>query len=194
MDHGQQSDEHLMHLVAQGDQKALATLYDRYSGQMLGVVKRIVSEQVLAEDVLQETFWRIWDKADSFDLSKGKFTTWAFSIGRRLAIDHYRRQKIRPQAVQDERALLQLETQADSVNVASTVEQNLAAEQIQSALTTLSEPQRQAIEMAYFQGKTRQEISAETKTPLGTIHTRVRLALKNLSNELRHLREEGGRS
>ena len=96
------ADEQLMTQVAAGDSTALEALYDRYAATLLGVVLRVVQNRPVAEEIVQETFWRVWDKATSFDAAQGKFSTWLFSIGRRLAIDTTRRQKIRPQAARSE--------------------------------------------------------------------------------------------
>ncbi|HFC11239.1 MAG TPA: sigma-70 family RNA polymerase sigma factor [Anaerolineae bacterium] len=173
-----------MSQVQQGDQAALSTLYDRYAPIVLGVLTRIIGERPAAEEVLQEVFWRIWDKSASFDASKGKFKSWLFSIARRKAIDAVRRRKVRPQPMKSDSAELMLSMQASETDVSATVEHTLLADTIQTALQILPAEQRLVIEMAYFQGKTRREIAAETNTPLGTIHTRARLALKRLRQSL----------
>lgn len=182
------TDEQLMELVVQRNQHALSILYDKYAGVVMGTIINVVGDSKIAEDVVQETFWRVWDKSESFDVTKGKFTTWMFSIARRHAIDVYRRQKVRPQAAKNEETLFKFELQPDTIDVAQSVSDRLMGETIKKALNTLSNEQRQVIEMAYFEGKTRREIAEKTDTPLGTIHTRVRLALKNLSNALRNHR------
>ena len=191
MSHKDLSDEQLMLRITQGDKDALSVLYDRHAAVVLGVVMRIVHERTVAEDVLQETFWRVWDKADSFDSVQGKFTTWMFSIARRHAIDVYRKQKIRPNAAENENVLLVMERQADDTNVEQAVATRLDKTVLHGRLSALSDVQREVLEMAYFQGKTRRQIAAETDIPLGTINTRVRLALQNLAKLIKN---EGGSS
>ncbi len=170
--------------VQRGEQAALSTLYDRYAPVVLGVLVRIVGDRAVAEEVLQEAFWRVWDKSGSFDASKGSFKTWLFSIARRHAIDVVRKRKVRPQPIQSDAAELKLSLQADETDVSAEVDQTLNADTVRGALDTLPAEQRQVIELAYFQGKTRREISAETNIPLGTIHTRARLALQRLQKTL----------
>lgn len=177
-------DEQLMTQIQRGDEAALSTLYDRYAPIVLGVLTRIIGERPAAEEVLQEVFWRVWDKSASFDANKGKFKSWLFSIARRKAIDRVRRRKVRPQPMKSDSAELILSLQPSEANVSNAVEQTMLAGTIRTALQALPAEQRQVIEMAYFQGKTRREIAAETAIPLGTIHTRARLALKRLRQSL----------
>ena len=171
--------------VVTGDSHALEALYDRYAAILMGVVLRIVKQRAVAEEIVQETFWRVWDKADSFDVSQGKFSTWMYSIGRRLAIDHTRRQKIRPQAARSEaEEEMMLREPDDATNVVETADLRIEQERVRSALTTLPPEQYEVIELAYFRGLTRREIAAEIDTPLGTIHTRARLGLEKLRTAL----------
>jgi len=93
---GQLSDEVLAARVAQGDKTAFETLYDRHASMILGITLRITGERVVAEDVVQETFWRMWQSADTFQPERGPFTAWLFRIARNLAIDMYRRRNVRP--------------------------------------------------------------------------------------------------
>lgn len=179
------ADEQLMAKVVAGDSAALETLYDRYAASLMGVVLRIVKERTVAEEIVQETFWRVWDKADSFAADRGKFSTWMYSIGRRLAIDYTRRQKIRPQAARSEaeEEIMLREPDGES-NVVETAVLHFEQERVRSALTVLSPEQFEVIELAYFKGLTRQEIAQATDTPLGTVHTRARLGLQKLRSAL----------
>jgi len=179
------ADEQLMAQVVAGDSTALETLYDRYAASLMGVVLRIVKERTVAEEIVQETFWRVWDKADGFDPNRGKFSTWMYSIGRRLAIDHTRRQKIRPQAARSEaEEEIMLRKPDGKTNVVETAALHIEQERVRSALTALSPEQYEVIELAYFKGLTRREIAEEIDTPLGTIHTRARLGLQKLRTAL----------
>ena len=179
------ADEQLMAQVVAGDSIALETLYDRYAASLMGVVLRIVKERTVAEEIVQETFWRVWDRADGFDADRGKFSTWMYSIGRRLAIDYTRRQKIRPQAARSEaEEEIMLREPDGETNVVETAALHFEQERVRSALTVLSPEQYEVIELAYFKGLTRQEIAQVTDTPLGTIHTRARLGLQKLRSAL----------
>ncbi len=184
MDLSQQSDEALMLAVTNKRESALSELYDRHAATVLGVVYRIVGDRAVAEEVLQEAFWRIWNNADKFDSTQGKFTTWMFSIARRHAIDVYRKQQVRPQLADSANQDDQLAQVADEMNVSQTASSNIEADQIRNAVAALPTDQRQVLEMAYFQGKTRREIAKETNIPLGTIHTRARLGLQRLQKLL----------
>jgi len=174
------SDEELMQRVARGEQEAFSQLYDRYSDMVLGLIYKITSERRLSGDLLQETFWRVWEKANTFDSEKGKFTTWMYSIARRQAIDSHRRRQARPPLSYSEDAQQQMERLPSSVDVPKNVQKIGEANEVRAALDGLPAEQREVIQMAYFEGKTRREIAAETDTPLGTVHTRARLALLRL--------------
>lgn len=179
------SDEQLIACVAQHDHEAFNTLYDRHAGQVLGVLYKIISDRNLAEEILQEVFWRVWNKAHLFDPAKAKFIVWLFSISRRLAIDVHRKQRLRPQPAQSEQTVLQMETAVSPlINVIDQVDINYNSTKVIQALNSLSAKQRVVIEMAYFQGKTRREIAEELNEPVGTIHTRARLALQYLRQSL----------
>jgi RNA polymerase sigma-70 factor (ECF subfamily) len=179
------ADEQLMAQVAAGDSIALETLYDRYAASLMGVVQRIVGERAIAEEIVQETFWRVWDRASSFDAAQGKFSTWMYSIGRRLAIDNLRRQKVRPQAARSEtEEAIMLRKPDTASNVVETADMHFEQERVRSALTVLSPEQLEVIDLAYFKGLTRREIAEEIDTALGTIHTRARLGLQKLRTAL----------
>jgi RNA polymerase sigma-70 factor (ECF subfamily) len=183
---GQLSDEILIARVSRGDRTALEILYDRHAGIVLGICIKITGERGTAEDVLQETFWRVWQNASTYQAQRGSFTGWLFRIARNLAIDVYRRDRSRPQTITETgEAEPILEQIADlDINVAEQTQSNLDAQQVRNALKNLPREQRRVIELAYFYGMTRQEIAQATREPLGTIHTRARLGLQKLRLEL----------
>jgi RNA polymerase sigma-70 factor (ECF subfamily) len=140
----------------------------------------------LAEDVLQETFWRVWQSAATYQPQRGSFAGWMFRIARNLAIDAYRRRNVRPQsmpAVDENEPVLDQVPDPD-VDVAKQVQSSIQNRQVRSAILLLPRVQQQVIELAYFYGMTRQEIAEATGEALGTIHTRARLALQKLREEL----------
>jgi RNA polymerase sigma-70 factor (ECF subfamily) len=185
MDYLQLSDEQLMSHIAEGQEAALALLYERYAAAVMGLAFKVVGDRSVAEEIVQETFYRVWDKSRSFHEQKGSVTSWLFRIARNLAIDSLRRQQVRPQAVESEPEAEHIErTRSSSANVVEAAWLAIKREQVQTALRQLPEEQRQVMELAYFGGLTRREIAAETGVALGTIHTRARLALQKLQQTL----------
>ena len=179
----QWSDEQLIAQVARGDTAAYEMLYDRYSSAGMGLALKITGDQALAEEVVQETFWRVWRKADLFQNQRGAFTSWFFGITRNLSIDMLRRQRSQGQPADQAEQVIE-QTPDPSPSVPETVWLRSKHEQMRAAVETLPKEQRYVIEMAYFRGMTRQEIASATGEPLGTIHTRARLALQKLREEL----------
>jgi RNA polymerase sigma-70 factor (ECF subfamily) len=182
------SDEELAAQVERGESRALEALYDRYAALVLGISLRIVGDRATAEEVLQETFWRVWKRAASYQVQRGTFSAWLFTIARNLALDAYRRTRVRPPTlaeVDGNDSLIDQVPDPDA-DVAAQSLLLLKQKQVREALATLPTSQRQVIEMAYFLGMTRQEIAEVTGEALGTIHTRARLALQKLREELRN--------
>lgn len=186
----QLSDEALAARVARGESTALEALYDRYAATVLGISLKILGDRAAAEDMLQETFWRVWRSAASYQPQRGTFTGWLFRIARNLAIDAYRRRNIRPRPITDvDDSDSRIDQTPDpNMDVPEQSRVLLNHRLILGALGTLPRVQRQVIELAYFHGMTRQEIAEATGEALGTIHTRARLALQKLREELQ--REE----
>ena len=186
-------DETLVIQVTRGNSAALEVLYDRYAPIVLGISLKVIGDQALAEDVLQETFWRVWQSAGTYQSQRGPFTGWLFRIARNLSIDAYRRRNVRPQTISGvEGSDVILEEAPDpDTNVAEQAQSTLKNRQIRKALAALPVVQRQVIEMAYFYGMTRQEIAEATGEALGTIHTRARLALQKLRGEFERDEFEG---
>jgi RNA polymerase sigma-70 factor, ECF subfamily len=185
-------DETLVIQVARGNSAALEVLYDRYASTVLGISVKVIGDQALAEDVLQETFWRVWQSAGTYQPQRGSFTGWLFRIAHNLAIDAYRRRNVRPAIVNPSgnEPLIE-ETPDPNTDVAEQAQSILKNRQIRKALAALPGVQRQVIEMAYFYGMTRQEIAEATGEALGTIHTRARLALQKLRGEFERDEFEG---
>ena len=179
------SDELLVDEVAQGDSDALEKLYDRYAPTVMGFALKGTGDYSQAEDLLQETFWRVWRNAAYFQVKRGSFIAWLFQITRNLIIDTYRRRNVRPTFLDTSPEELDTNQVFDpGLDVAEQALTSLKHQQVRRAVAALPLPQRRAIEMAYFYGMTRLEIAEATGEALGTVHTRVRLGLQKLRVEL----------
>ena len=181
-------DSDLMMRVVRGDSTALAELYDHHAAQVFGLCLRILNEPQLAEDMLQEVFVRVWEKAGTYEPGRGEFRTWLMGVTRNMCIDQLRRLRARPQPADPAREgdappfeELLTDPEADVPEAASV---NERAAIIRRAMAALSQEQRQVIELSYFRGFTRREIARKLKCPEGTVHTRARLALQNLRQQL----------
>jgi RNA polymerase sigma-70 factor (ECF subfamily) len=179
------ADPELVDLMAIGDARALEVLYDRYSRAVFSFALRMLGERAAAEELVQEAYFRAWQQARRFSEGRGTFITWLLSITHNLAIDEIRRRNRRPQRADSTDPVLLLTNQTDEN---PTVEEQAVLttirEQIAVAMATLPEAQRSAIELAYFHGLTQREIADLQGEPLGTIKTRMRLAVRKLREHL----------
>lgn len=154
-----------------GSEAALSQLYDRYSEALYGLVLRILRDDLLAQDVLQESFVNIWKKADTYSSKKGTFFTWSMNICRNKAIDELRKRGRKTE--------VQEELSAEEGSGFSPA-QNIEGIGLKELLSDLPEDQENVLHLMYFRGYTQQEISDEFSIPLGTVKTRARSGLKKL--------------
>lgn len=161
--------------LKQKDKDALAYLYDHYAPALYGIIKRVVKTEEVAEEVLQDTFIRIWDKIHSYDQGKGKLFTWMLNIARNLAID-----KLRSKEFSRKNKTDQLENSVSFINSNIYVEQKIKDTGLRDLLHSLSPEQQMIINLVYFEGYTHTEVSEEFDIPLGTVKTRLRSALIRL--------------
>jgi len=177
------SDEALLAGLAAGRLEALDTLYDRYKTMAYGIARRITADDVLAEDVVQDAFLGAWRSADRYVPGKGTVKTWLLSIVHHRAIDAVRRRRPTAELPVDHDGT---PTPAPLTlpDVWGEVAGRLDREAVAAAVATLSGAQREAVELAYFGGLTQVEIAERTGVPLGTVKSRVRLALLALRREL----------
>lgn len=181
------SDEQLIARVKTGDTTAYKELYHRYASPVLGLSYRIVGDRAKAEEIMQETFWRVWDNVDSFRKQRGTFPNWVFGIARNLSIDVVRRRKIvRMEPLPDAHGdyAETSEQMKDDHDVAEAAWLLMKSEKVHHAMRELPDEQREVVEWIYFQGMTRREIAKEKDIPFGTINTRAQLALKKLKRAL----------
>ena len=159
----------LLQRIRRGNEGAMAELYDRFSAVVFSAALRVLGEASQAEDVLQEVFLQLWRNPSAFDSNRGSLAAWLAVIARHRAIDHLRRR--RPETDFEE-VVLSVDPQLDSQ--AARAE---AIGRIRAVMETMSDEQRSALEMAFFEGLTHTEIAEKTGEPLGTIKTRIRSAL-----------------
>ncbi|MEY2846321.1 MAG: hypothetical protein RL076_1867 [Chloroflexota bacterium] len=178
-------DQLVITAVAQGDSQALEVLYDRYSAVVYRLAFRMLKNREQSEEIVQEVFWRVWRRSASFERERGRVAQWIFGIAHNLCIDEMRRMRARPNPMydNDENPLIP-QLVDDHVDVPATAWANEQRRVIISALASLPSAQRQAIELAYFNGLSHQEIAEHLDRPLGTIKTRVRLGLQKLGTLL----------
>jgi len=161
-----------------GDEAALSTLYDRYSTMLFGMLMRILRDQQAAEEVLQDMFLQLWRNAAQFDAKRGSLPAWLMVIGRNRAISRLRGRRDREVLEEEEGDYAN--TFASGQNIEDEAVRAELARNISAALEQLPAEQKQAVELAYFEGMTQSEIANRTGTPLGTVKTRVRTAMQTL--------------
>ncbi len=189
IDYSVHSDTDLLLKIDQADESALGALYDRYQRLVYSLAYQSTGEPGLAEEITQDVFLRVWEKAGSYRADQGKVLTWIVSITRNRTIDMYRRQRVRPENNSLDWEELHPGEQRDGINIEAEVENSLQRQRIQAALATLPSEQRVALSLAFFRGYTHSEIAASLQEPLGTIKTRIRAAMQKLHQQL--LNEDG---
>jgi RNA polymerase sigma-70 factor, ECF subfamily len=178
-------DAELLRAVARGDESAFARVYDRYSAILLGLMLRILRSRAEAEDVLQEVFLQVWQRAHSFDPERGRAFTWLVTLARSRAIDRLRSTGSRERAARasaEDAPPRETASGEWADNAAIRAER---AEAVRAALAELPEEQRQVLMLAYLEGMSQSEIAAAKNQPLGTVKTRTRSALRKLAESLR---------
>jgi RNA polymerase sigma-70 factor (ECF subfamily) len=161
----------ILKLISEKNDLALSTLYDTYAGALYGMIIPIVKDEGLAQDVLQESFVKIWNKMDSYDAKKAKIFTWMYQIARNTAIDAYRKKsKVHIENIQ-----------AIEKNVSSkTADKLLHKNELHNMMYKLEPKYQKVIRSLFLEGMTQKELSDETGIPLGTIKSRLRIALREL--------------
>lgn len=165
-------ERHIVSLLAEKDDKAISLLYDNYGDTLYGVAYKVLRDEDLAQDVLQESFVKIWKKADSYDASKAKLFTWLFRITRNTAIDKLR--SINNKADK--------EVQMDVSDVYNLGVSAIRPEfmDVQENLDKIEPKYKVVLEALFFEGMTQQEASEELDIPLGTIKSRLKIGLREL--------------
>ena len=178
------SDEQLLQFIRNKDLSAYETFYTRHAQTVYNLLMRIIRDPTIAEELLQETFWQVWQKAEQYG-EKGAVAAWLNRIARNKALDQLRYDKARPRASTGDFGTLEQSTTYAYTSAERVAEQNLQQQEISVALGNIPGEQRQCLELAYFEGLSQREIAEYTKTPLGTIKTRMRIGMEKLERLLR---------
>lgn len=179
-------DARLLAEIAAGQNGALAELYRRRGGVLLGVLLRILEDEREAEEVLQDTFVQLWQRAASYDAARSGPFTWMVMIARGLALDRLRRRSRQSAAFEGYR--LNFERAESGDGLLRALERETSG-RLSHALGTLPAEQREAIELAFWRGFTQEEIARSTGTPLGTIKARIRRGMLALRQRLKERHE-----
>jgi RNA polymerase sigma factor (sigma-70 family) len=164
--------------IKERDQRAMAELYDQYGAALFGVILRIVRSREVSEDLLQDTFVKVWERCSSYDPAKASFYTWMLNVARNTALDKVRSAGYRhSQKIQD---------LSEPVNTSEAISEELRVDHIglDKVLSNLESKYKTIIDLAYFQGYTQKEIHEELDIPLGTVKTRMRHAFRELRKVL----------
>ena len=178
------ADADLVRRVRAGDRDAVDDLYARFRRPAFALARRILADDTLAEDVLQDVFLSVWRDPGAFDAARGSFSSWLLAMVHHKAVDAVRReesQRRRQNRAEEELAL-------DAPTAARDVEDEawtrVVAEQVRTALGVLPSLQREALTLAYYGGYTQREVAALTGAPLGTVKTRMLAGMRRLREEL----------
>jgi RNA polymerase sigma-70 factor, ECF subfamily len=178
-------DSELVDAIAAGDVRAMDVIYDRYNRPVFSFALRMLGDREHAEDLLQEVFMRAWRHATTFSERRGSYITWLLSITHNMAIDEIRRKDRRPRKADSADPVLMLTNVTDTnPGVEEQAILGDLRETMNLALAQLPVAQRTALELAYFHGFTQREIAEMQDEPLGTIKTRMRLAIRKLRDHL----------
>ena len=165
--------EQLIDRIKSGDTEAFSIIYDKYSDALYGLILKIIKQDDLAQDILQECFVKIWEKIETFNPEKGTLFTWMLNICRNKSIDSIRK---------NQRTLKGYESIHNNKPTNSSLEINPEVIGLEDILDKLSPEKREIIEYLYFKGYTQQETSDELNIPLGTVKTRSRTAILELKD------------
>jgi RNA polymerase sigma-70 factor (ECF subfamily) len=178
-------DAHLLTRVAAGDRAAFAEIYDRFSRPLYATAHRILNDATEAQDIVHDAFITLWEKASTFETTRGTAFSWALTLTRNRAIDRLRSRRRRSELLESS-ALSDLGLDENSSgpsadHSAATSDQATA---VRAAVATLPADQQTALELAFFSGLTQEEIAARLHTPLGTVKARIRRGLLKLRDQL----------
>lgn len=177
------ADELLLQAIGQGEVGAFEALYDRHAPMLYSLLIRIVRDDNVAEELVQDTFCQVWQKAQQFN-GTGSVLGWLRRIARNKALDQLRRQKVHSPVKTENLEHFESSLLLGRPSVESEFEQAWTQQQVRQALNQIPNEQRLCLELAYFEGLTHQEIAEQMETPLGTIKTRIRIGMEKVERWL----------
>jgi RNA polymerase sigma-70 factor (ECF subfamily) len=192
LDYRQLTDRTLVELVIQDDPDALGELYDRYHRLVYSLALNTVRDNSAAEEITQDVFIRIWEKANTYQPERAKFSTWLTSIARYRSIDRLRRRGARPEQESVSWAEVSVSSQPIVDGPEETAAIRLQQERVRAAIAEIPPEQQEPIALAYFRGLSHRQIAEALDLPLGTVKTRIRLAMEKLRDLLSDEREQPG--
>lgn len=169
------SEDELIRALRQQDKIGAEALYDMYSSSLYGVIYRIVQHEEIAEDLLQETFIKIWNSFSAYDPSKGRLFTWMVNLARNLSIDKLRSKDFRNNSKNQD-----LENTVTSIDEQRNTAINPNIVGVKELVQQLKPEQKSVLDLVYFRGYTHVEAAEELGIPLGTVKTRMRMAIITL--------------
>jgi RNA polymerase sigma-70 factor, ECF subfamily len=185
-------DQQLMNGILRRRPEFLERLYKRYRVVLKSIIMQVLHDETEADDVLQEVFLQVWDRAPSYSSGKGKLMSWLCTLARRRAIDRLRQHSAYRRAT--DRYEVSCNHSNKGIDESHTVEREAFRDDLRSLLdqqlNTLPPNQQEVIRLAFLEEKSQREISALTQTPLGTVKTRIELGIKKLSHAFGGLREK----
>ena len=176
-------DSDLVRRIAGRDEAALGELYDRYSGLLLALSRRVLMDSSDAEEILQEVFLQVWNQAERYDRARSSVSTWLVLITRSRSIDRLRSRQVKDRTLQSLKQ--EKPDQHTSPTGLGSVLLSQRRQRLRREMQELPAEQRQVLELAFFKGMTQSEIAQDTGIPLGTVKTRTLLAMRKLRRALR---------
>ena len=172
------TEDELLNSLKEHDEQAFRFLYDNYSKAIFTVIKQIIQQQEIAEDILQEVFVKVWQNIQTYDVGKGRLYTWMISIARNLSIDRTRSKEFNKQS--------KTTSLQDTVHISGNIEETKISDiGLKKVLTSLPADNAKLIDLAYFKGFTQEEISKIMMIPVGTVKTRMRSAISFLRTKIK---------
>jgi RNA polymerase sigma-70 factor, ECF subfamily len=189
----QEEDIDLLRRLTLRDEQALLTLYHKYQRLVYSLALRVLKEEPEAQELLQEVFLHVWEKASMFDRERGSFDAWLVTLTHHRAIDVLRTRRYKQRATEDRvdpDVLAGMSTEntiLDRTGLTESIEKD-EREKVRLAMEEISTEQKQVLELAYYEGYSQSEIAELLKIPLGTVKTRMRQGMIKLSRHLKNLR------
>ena len=183
-DYRRLADESLIQMIVHARPEGLSELYDRYGRLVFSLALHTVGDAATAEEITQDVFLRVWQRSAQYRAEAAKVSTWVSSIARHRAIDWLRRQGARPEGQSVGWADVSPEEEPAAEGAEQAAELAMQRQQVRAAVTQLPEEQQRVLALAYFQGLSQSEIAETLHMPLGTVKTRLRLAMDKLRGML----------